>query len=418
MLKFVHAADLHIDSPLVGLERYEGAPIEQIRQATRRALANLVQLCIAESARVLILAGDLFDGDWRDYSTGLYFVGQMQQLRQAGIPVVLIRGNHDAASQVTQRLTYPSNVTELSVEAPQTIVLEQAGLCIHGQSYAHRAELRDLASGYPYAVSGYLNIGVLHTAVTGRPGHEPYAPCRLETLRSKGYDYWALGHVHEREVLSQDPWVVFPGNLQARHIKETGPKGATVVSYDGGRIENVEHRVLDVVRFASLRVDVKEARSADEVVDLAFEAVQSAWNAAGERVLVVRVGIEGVDANLQALHRDIERWTAEVRARVTELPGVWVERVKFQPPEMRSEHTVQERGDLLGRLLNSIQATRQSPELRALLLQQFVDVKNKLPPEVRQGEGSVQLDNPDLVLELLDDVEELMRTALFPQGDG
>jgi DNA repair protein SbcD/Mre11 len=418
VFKFIHAADLHIDSPLVGLERYEGAPVEQIRKATRRAFENLVQLCISEQAQLLILAGDLFDGDWRDYSTGLYFVGQMQRLRQVGIPVVVVRGNHDAASQITQRLSYPSNVTEFSADVPQTIVLEQAGLAVHGQSYAHRAELRDLSSSYPEPRAGYLNIGVLHTAVTGRPGHEPYAPCRLETLHSKGYHYWALGHVHEREVLSAEPWVVFPGNLQARHMKEPGPKGATVVSYREGRIERVEHHVLDVVRFASLRVDVSDAKTPEEVVDAAFDAVQAAWASASERTLVVRVGIDGVDGRLQELHRDIERWTAEVRARATELPNVWIERVKFAPLRERGGEALQDRGDLFGQILQAIQAVREGPELRAEFLSEFIDIKNKLPAEVRYGEGNVRLDDPDLILELVDDVEELVRTALFHPGDG
>lgn len=415
MLKFVHAADLHIDSPLVGLDRYEGAPVEQIRKATRRAFANLVQLCIDEQVQLLLLAGDLFDGDWRDYSTGLYFVGQLQRLRQAEIPVILVRGNHDAASQVTQRLTYPDNVTELAADAPQSVVLERAGIVVHGQSYAHRAELRDLASGYPERLGGYLNIGLLHTAVTGRAGHEPYAPCRLETLRSKGYDYWALGHVHEREVLSEEPWVVFPGNLQARHMKETGPKGATLVSYQALRVEHVEHRVLDVVRFVTLRVDAFKLASADEIVNVAFDAVQNAWNAVGERTLVVRLVVENVRPDWHDVLRELERFTAEVRARVTELPDVWVESVKLRSAE-RLEHT-NERGDLLGRVLRSLQGVREQPEVRAELLQQFADIKNKLPVEVRHGEGRVDLDDPDLVLELCDEVEELVRTALFNQGD-
>src|SRR6187549_2420708 len=138
-MKFVHAADLHVDSPLVGLERYEGAPVEQLRQATRRAMQNLVNLCIREDAGVLVVAGDLFDGEWRDYSTGLFFVGQMQRLRQAGIGVVIVKGNHDAQSQVTQKLSLPDNVREFGAERPESFAYPDLGLVFHGQSYAHRA---------------------------------------------------------------------------------------------------------------------------------------------------------------------------------------------------------------------------------------------------------------------------------------
>src|SRR5690349_16787907 len=102
MFKFLHAADVHLDSPLKGLARYEGAPADEIRGATRRAFDNLVELAIQEEAAFLLLAGDLYDGDWKDYNTGLFFVSRMRRLEEAGIPVFLISGNHDAASQITR----------------------------------------------------------------------------------------------------------------------------------------------------------------------------------------------------------------------------------------------------------------------------------------------------------------------------
>ena len=139
-VKFVHAADLHIDSPLRGLDRYEGAPAPRLRAATRRALENLVALCIDEQAAFLLLAGDVFDGSWKDFSTGLFFMAQMTRLREAKIPVVIVRGNHDAASSITKSLRLPDNVRELSSKKPDTIELADAGTAIHGQSFAQRAD--------------------------------------------------------------------------------------------------------------------------------------------------------------------------------------------------------------------------------------------------------------------------------------
>src|SRR3954468_20138263 len=129
-MKFVHAADLHLDSPLSGLSKYEGAPVEQIRGATRRALENLVKLCLHEQAQLLVIAGDLYDGDWRDYSTGLFFNRQMAALRAAGVRVVWIRGNHDAASKLTAHLNLPDNVRELSHKKPDSRIMEDLGLAI------------------------------------------------------------------------------------------------------------------------------------------------------------------------------------------------------------------------------------------------------------------------------------------------
>src|SRR5687767_8508980 len=138
-MKWVHAADLHLDSPLRGLERYEGAPVERIRTATRRAMQNLVALCVEEKAGLLLLAGDLFDGAWKDYSTGLFFAARMSELREAGVRVVIVRGNHDAASAITKSLRLPENVKELSARRPETVVIEEMGIAVHGQSFPTRA---------------------------------------------------------------------------------------------------------------------------------------------------------------------------------------------------------------------------------------------------------------------------------------
>jgi exonuclease SbcD len=415
-MKFVHAADLHIDSPLVGLERYEGAPVEQIRQATRRAMVNLVDLCLRESARVLVLAGDLFDGEWRDYSTGLFFVGQMQRLRQAGIGVVIVKGNHDAQSQVTQRLALPDNVREFGADSPESIVFEEWGIVFHGQSYAHRVETRDLAAAFPPAVPGLLNVGVLHTCATGRPGHEPYAPCKVETLTSKGYGYWALGHVHEREVLATDPWIVFPGNLQGRHVRETGAKGATVVHYDAAAVSSVEHRVLDVVRFARLDVDAGGASFPEDVVERVSEALRDAFIDAEERTLVARVDVVGVTEAHVALHRELERWNAEVRARANELGGVWVERLRFQTRSPNAATDVERRADALGRVMASLAELREDRAARERLLGQFSELKAKLPADVKKGGNGIDLDDADSLLDVLSEVEELFEAALYDAG--
>jgi len=267
MWKFIHVADIHLDSALHGLERYEGAPVEEIRSATRRAFDNLIELAIDEEVTFVLLAGDLYDGDWKDYNTGLYFMERMGRLREAGIRVYMVAGNHDAASQITKHLRLPDNVTMFATRVPEQIILDDLNVAIHGQGFATRAVTEDLSQAYPQGDPQFFNIGLLHTCLDGKPGHEPYAPCTVDGLRSKGYQYWALGHIHKREVLSQDPWIVFPGNIQGRHIRETGPKGCTLVTVDNGEVVEVEHRDLDVMRWSLCEVDVTDSETVDDIYE-------------------------------------------------------------------------------------------------------------------------------------------------------
>ena len=162
-MKFIHAADLHLDSPMRGLERYEGAPATQLRGATRQSFENLVQFAVNEGVDFIVIAGDVYDGDWTDYSTGLFFARQMTVLRKEGIKVFLVRGNHDAASQITRQLTLPDNVHEFSAQKPETVVLDDLGVALHGQSFATRTVTQDLSAAYPLAEKQLFNIGVLHT---------------------------------------------------------------------------------------------------------------------------------------------------------------------------------------------------------------------------------------------------------------
>jgi exonuclease SbcD len=420
-VKIVHAADLHLDSPLAGLERYPGAPVEAIRGASRRALANLVGLCLEEHAAVLLVAGDVYDGDWRDYSTGLFFASQLLRLRDTGTRVVLVRGNHDAASQITRHLDLPDHVTELASLAPVTLPLEDCGVAVHGQSFRDRSVQDDLASRYPAPVSGVLNVGLLHTSLTGREGHSDYAPSTLETLRSRGYDYWALGHVHQREIVCEAaPWVVFPGNLQGRHARETGPKGATVITAEENRILSVEHRALDVVRWTVCDIDASDAASADDVVELARAALDGAVSSSDGRTVAARVAVRGATRAHAALAANGEQWEGQIRLAGRDVAGdeLWVERVRFATSPLVDRQRLAARDDAVGQIVRALSALREDADGRALLLESFADLRAKLPPEAREGLDAIRLDDPEFVAQALDDVEGILLPELSSAGVG
>jgi exonuclease SbcD len=186
-VRFIHCADIHLDSPMRGLTRYDGAPTDLLRGATRRLFERLVDLVLEQSVDFVVIAGDLYDGDRDDFNTAIFLQRQLLRLREGGIPVVIAYGNHDAANEITKRLRLPDGVDVLPWDKPGTVLLDGLGVAIHGQSYPTKAVLEDLSLGYPPPVSDFFNIGVLHTSLDGRPGHDRYAPCTVAALARHGY---------------------------------------------------------------------------------------------------------------------------------------------------------------------------------------------------------------------------------------
>jgi DNA repair exonuclease SbcCD nuclease subunit len=382
--RFIHAADIHLDSPLCGLQRYEGAPVDEIRNASRRALENMVNLAIDERVAFVVIAGDLYDGDWKDHHTGLFFVAQMHKLRSEGIPVVLIRGNHDAANKMTSQLSLPDNVTMLDHRRPQTVIFDDLGVAIHGQSFARQAVDEDLSQGYPFATPGLLNVGILHTCATGSEVHKAYAPCTIEGLCSKGYDYWALGHIHKPETLCADPYIIFPGNLQGRHIRETGAKGCVMVDVENGRIMRTMPRPLDVFRWQHCWVDASGAKDTADLLDSIRRKLQPLLVDAGDRSLAVRIELAGACPAHRELAARPEQWIAEVRGLGIELgQQVWIEKVKTAttlPVDLNDALAVD---GPLGELARFIDELRGDPEQIARLLgDDLADLRKKLPVEL------------------------------------
>lgn len=415
-MKLVHAADLHLDSPLLGLERYEGAPVQRLRNATREALSNLTALCVEEGADLLLIAGDLYDGGWRDYSTGLYFASQMTKLREAGVRVVWLRGNHDASSQLMKQLDLPENVRELGSKKPATLelCLGREDLAVHGQGFATRDVTDNLVLGYPEPRPGAVNIGLLHTALGGRPGHDLYAPCSLEDLVHKGYDYWALGHVHQREVLSEDPFVVFPGNLQGRHAREIGPKGASLVTIEGGRVRAVEHRSLDVVRWSLCTVDVSESpTAADAIARVEAELSQKLESSEG-RLIATRVLLHGASAAHAALSNERERWVEQIRELATDLgrDEIWLEKVRFATRDRVSIEDLLAHDDAVAEVFRGLRELSASDEALLAIGAELGELARKLPAALREGPEPIKLDSPEELRAVLADVEQMLLPRL------
>jgi DNA repair protein SbcD/Mre11 len=393
--RFLHAADIHLDSPLRGLSRYEGVPADIVRTATRDALNNLVDFAIAEEVAFVIIAGDLYDGDWEDFGTGLYFCSAMGRLGRAGIEVFLLYGNHDAASSITKKLPLPENVRVFGHRAAQSFEHGDTGVLLHGQSYRDRDPGGNLALGYPSAIAGRINIGVLHTALEGDADHAPYSPCDPAQLAAKGYDYWALGHVHKYAVMGENPFIVFPGNLQGRNVRETGSKGAALTTVANGTIVNIEHVPLDVVRWARVQVDASGSTSTGDVESAMRTALLNALeNDAGGRPLVVRIELTGSTAahnNLAARRQDLRE---DLRAIATSLSDkIWIEKVQLKTTPLRRAEGLGAATDDLSVLFD---AAIEDEEFIELLKSDLGELAARLPSDLgTDAEGIVGLRNEE-----------------------
>jgi DNA repair exonuclease SbcCD nuclease subunit len=387
MPRFIHAADIHLDSPLRGLERYEGCPVERVRNATRDALIHLVDLCLDKHVDFLVLAGDLYDGDWKDFGTGLFFIKQMARLQAASIPVFVIAGNHDAANKMTRSLPLPETVRMLRSDRPETIVLEDLGVAVHGQSFANQAVLEDLSANYPRPLSGLFNLGILHTSCTGREGHEKYAPCTVEGLRDHGYDYWALGHIHLRETLSERPYIGFSGNIQGRHIRETGPKGCNLVEFDSRGSLSVEFQPLDVVRWERFTIDVSRCESTSDVFEQFAAQARIAVEGAQGRLVCTRVHLVG-ESNLHTrLQAAMLNTVSELRAVALDVASdsLWIEKVLVETSLPRSAGESSDiPDDAISEVLSVLKTLREQPEQLLSGPFDLSEIWKKLPADLQE----------------------------------
>ncbi len=406
-MRFLHAADLHLDSPLRGLDRYEGAPADEVRGATRRAFENLIAAALREQVDLVVIAGDLYDGDWPDHNTGLFFIKGVTQLAEAGIPVAIVRGNHDAASRLTKALRLPANVHLFADAGPETQVFAEIGVAVHGQSFATAAVVDDLAAGYPRPLADCFNLGLLHSALDGRPGHDPYAPTTLNVLRGKGYDYWALGHVHAAEIVCREPWVVYPGNTQGRHIREAGPKGCALVTVEGGVISR-QFIALDVMRWDTLMLDIDGLPDLDALLDVARLDLRQRLAGSEDRALAVRIQARGSGPLHRQLASQPETVEQQLRGVAIEATNAraWIEKVEFRTRPLLDLDRIAERDDPIGLLVRELRRLAANEEaLRAVAEEALGELRQKLPAELREGRDALRLDTADALLELLGEVE-------------
>jgi len=399
--RFLHTADIHLDSPLRTLAMRDAALSAHIRGATRKAFTGMVDTCLDQRLDALVIAGDLYDRDLQDMSTALFFGRQMRRLADAGIRVFIIRGNHDAESVLTRELSLPDNVHVFHAEGG-TKRLTDSGVAVHGLSFAAAHVPENLLNRYPAPAPGMVNIGLLHTSLTGAEGHDVYAPCTLADLRGHGFDYWALGHVHKRTVHSQQPWVVMPGIPQGRDIGEDGPKSATIVTIGDDGAITAEEVLTAVAQFERVTADLTGAETMADAANAMERALADTRDTLSAPHLVARLTLRGDTPLAPALRRDDDLTLTEARQAAESVGSTLIDSLKFAfvSPERAEAGPLAELEALMRK------ADDLPPEVVDQTLAAADAVRRALPPELRKS-------FPDS-----DQARRAMATDLIAEGAG
>jgi DNA repair exonuclease SbcCD nuclease subunit len=394
--RFIHTADIHLDSPLRTLALRNAELSELIGLATRRSFVRIIDLCLDERVDALVIAGDLYDGDQTSMKTARFLAEQLARLHEAGIRAFIIRGNHDALSKITAELIMPDSVKVFGSVA-ETIAIDRAPgrfpVAIHGLSFAKPQAPESLLRQYAVPVPDTVNIGIMHTSLGGSAGHDLYAPCSVADLRQTGFRYWALGHIHKRSAVEDSSSaIVMPGIPQGRDINEDGPKSVSLVTIRDDRSVVVEERQTAIAQFERLVVDISRATDWKDVVLEAKGKLERLSSAVSADQLVARVEITGATELAWRIRRDADLLRTELETRGATIGNVWIEKVVTSSVAPKQQDARPSALDELAAIIDSEihSSTQYRDEVRSIA----DELRAQLPAELREifgkDEGSFE----------------------------
>lgn len=393
--RFVHTADLHLDSPLKSVSLRDAGLADQIGIATRTAFSRIVDLCIGEAVDLLLIAGDVWDGQHSSTKTPRFLKHELLRLNAAGVRCCMIRGNHDALARQTGELDLPDNTVLFGARAG-THMIETRGhrVAIHGISFRDPHAADSLLPHYPPAIGDAFNIGLMHTSLNGSPGHDSYAPCSLRDLDEHGYQYWALGHIHRRAQHDGRATVVMPGIPQGRDIGEAGPASVTLGTVDDDGVLGVQERCVASLRFERVSIDctgIDDWRQITALLDR--ELRRMADLPRPEDHLVLRPVLQGATSLSWRMARDHDRLTEEARAAADQHANLWIDKVELRvtaPVDAARRAGSHLPHDLTRLVLDDLS---DDPALIAAMSEVAQDLIRQLPAELRDllGHDDAQL---------------------------
>lgn len=407
MIKLIHTADIHLDSPLRSLAMRDEALREKVYAATRDAFVRLVDYSLSEQISALLISGDLFDGTQRSAKSAAFLVGQLERLRSSGIQVFYIKGNHDAINPMAGAVDLPDNVHVFGGRGARIQLLDLP-VWIHGVSYRGKHAQDSLLDKFSAPVEHAVNIAMLHTSLAGSVAHDPYAPCTVADLKSMGFDYWALGHIHKRQVHASNPWIVMPGIPQGRDMGELGPKSATLICLDDRNI-SIQEIPTSELEFLVHSLDITGIESDDDLRDLLRSAFASLVEEMVSDNAIVRLSLTGSPNRRWQLIRDAEFWQEAAVELAGETDHLWIDRLDF---DFESEPVSQIDDDAVNELKALMQTIASEEsfkdriliDAKAVLDQIPVNERSKLIPDEKALQlisGSAAEDGADYLYALM-----------------
>lgn len=398
MFKFIHTADIHLDSPLKSLALRNPQVADLVGGATRRTFQKIIDLCIEEQVHALIIGGDLYDGDLRSMKTAAFLNQQMRRLEEVDIKVFMIRGNHDSESSITRHLNLPANVHVFTGHGGVE-ELRDHGVAIHGVSFAQRHAPDSLLAKYKKPISGLINIGIMHTSLAGAAEHDVYAPCSLNELSGHGFDYWALGHIHRRRVYSEKPFVVMPGIPQGRDIGEDGSKSVTIVEASDQKI-SLEERFVADSEFQRVRIDLSHIGEWHAAMQLLCNMLTEAKKNSKAQFVICRIVLVGLSPLYWLLKRDIDLFQEEAHSMALHIKDLFLDGIENHTEASERSPCDSNPVDELNSLMLEVSMKDDFRENATSFMESVV---NTLPAELRDCYGIDQAGREKILLKFLYD---------------
>ena len=402
---FIHTADLHLDSPFIGLRQADGTVASLIKDATFRAFDNLVDLALANKVDFLLVAGDVYDAADRSLRAQLKFADGLKKLTDSGIRCFVCHGNHDPLDGWSASLNWPEGVHIFGsqLESVSVDVEGEEEVLIHGLSYPTFRIEDGFGKGFQRQGQQPFQIGLFHCSVGSDPAHETYAPRTMDELVSADLDYWALGHVHTYRVFKAGhPFIAYPGNTQGLHIREQGPRGCLVVQVDGQGAVEAKFEAVDAVRWLSTKLQIDNLETEGDLIEALERACDEIRYQAQGRPTIARIILTGRGVLHSVLLRPqlVEDLTERLRETGLEAaPPVWIEQIQVQTSTPIDLDSRRKSADFLGEVLRLVEDSRQQPARLQEMISELYDD--------RRGRRLLETPAEEELLEIINEVESL-----------